>query len=212
MRLIGYYRVSTTEQGESGLGLEAQEAAVRSYAALRGDEIILEAREVASGADTRREVLTTALETLKSGAADGLIVAKVDRLTRSLLQFAELVEAAKRQGWKIAVVDGGFDMATPTGKAMAGMLAVFAELERDMISQRTRDALQAKRERNGGKLKGNKPSVDPVVVERIRELRRVGLTYRAIAGDLERHEIPTAQGGRWRPGTVRYILEHQATE
>jgi DNA invertase Pin-like site-specific DNA recombinase len=195
-------------QGESGLGLEAQEAAVRSYAALRGDEIILEASEVASGADRSREVLSSIMQMLKRGEADGLIVAKVDRLTRSLLQFAEVVETAKKQGWKISVVDGGFDMATPTGKAMAGMLAVFAELERDMISQRTRDALQAKREREGGKLKGNKPRVPIGVTYRIQALQREGFSYREIAALLTDLEVPTAQGGRWHGSTVKYILDN----
>jgi DNA invertase Pin-like site-specific DNA recombinase len=168
----------------------------------------MEAREVASGAAKQRDVLESVLATLKRGEADGLIVAKVDRLTRSLLQFAEVVETAKKQGWKIAVVDGGFDMNTPTGKAMAGMLAVFAELERDMISQRTKDALAAKRERQGGKLKGNRPSASASAVAFIRRMRKEGYTFRYIAAELDVMGVPTAQGGKWSAGTVKYIHDH----
>jgi DNA invertase Pin-like site-specific DNA recombinase len=210
MRLIGYARVSTDAQGVSGNGLEAQEASIRQYASNGVHEIIGMVVEVASGGKTDRPLLAGALEALRKGEADGLIVSKLDRATRSLRHFTELVEVAKKRKWSLIVVEGGFDMTTPTGRAMAGMLAVFAELERDMISTRTREALEAKKRRQGGKLKGNKASANPVVVARICELRKTGFTYRAIAGDLESRGIPTAQGGKWRPGTVRYILEHAA--
>lgn len=211
MRLIGYYRCSTDAQGESGLGLEAQESAVRSYAAARGYELVAEVREVASGGKEDRELLAGVLASLRHGDADGLIVARMDRLTRSLRQFAEIAETAQKKGWSLIAADGSIDMTTPGGRAMAGMLAVFAALERDMISTRTREALQAKKRREG-KLVGNKPRVDPVVVERIRAERAAGFTYRAIAASLEDDGVATAQGGRWCAGTVRFIAHAAVSE
>lgn len=209
MRLFAYYRVSTDAQGVSGNGLEAQKHSVEAYAAQRGHEIAYWVQEVASGGRDDRPLLRGALEALKRGEVDGLIFAKLDRLTRSLLHFAQIAKAADKQGWKLIAADGDIDMTTPAGKAMAGMLAVFAEFERNMISARTREGLQAKKRREGGKLKGNKPSVSPDVVERIRDLRvKHAMSYREIAEHLTRCGFPTAQGGKWRPGTVRYILEH----
>ncbi len=139
MTAYGYCRVSTEDQGESGLGLAAQRAAVL---AARPDAEVVE--EVKSGGRAdNRAVLRGVLARLRRG--DVLVVSRLDRLTRSLKDFASIVEEAKGRGWSLVVLDGGFDMTTPTGRAMAGMLAVFAELERDMISQRTREALAAKR-------------------------------------------------------------------
>lgn len=141
MSVYGYTRVSTAEQGESGLGLEAQEAAIL---AVYSDAKIQ--REVASGGRTaNRPVLQGLRTSLRRG--DTLVVAKLDRLTRSLGDWGRLVEEAQHRGWNLVVLDAQFDLSTPTGEAMAGMLAVFAQLERRMISQRTKEGLAAKRAR-----------------------------------------------------------------
>lgn len=134
------------------------------------------------------------------------------RVTRSLLDFATLVEDAQKHGYALVVIDQGFDLSTPHGKAMAGMLAVFAQYERDMISARTRSAL-AHVKRNGsrsGRPIGNPEfrPVPPEIASRISDLRAAGLSYRRIAETLNSEHVPTAQGGRaWHAQTVSNVCK-----
>lgn len=208
MDVIAYRRVSTTEQGDSGLGLEAQTEAVEQWAREHGHTIIAWLEDVASGGKRDREGIQDAMDRLQRKEADALVVAKVDRLTRSLLQFAEVVETAHRRGWQIVCLDIGMDMTTPSGKAMAGMLAVFAEFERSMVSQRTKAAVERRRVRLGGTLPGTRPATTSPVRKRIARLRARGLSLREIAARLEQDGVPTAQGGTWGPRTVKWVLEH----
>jgi DNA invertase Pin-like site-specific DNA recombinase len=131
-------------------------------------------------------------------------VARLDRLTRSLLQFASVVELAQRRGWSLVVVDQGFDLGTPAGRAMAGMCAVFAAYERDLISQRTSEALRSlPRERRNGR-----PVYPEAVRTRARELRDEGHSMRSIAGILEREGVRPPRGGaRLHSATVSRLLE-----
>jgi DNA invertase Pin-like site-specific DNA recombinase len=156
----------------------------------------------------RRPGLQRALQMIERGDASGLIVAKLDRLSRSLIDFATLVERSRKRGWEIVVLDLNVDTTTPTGEAMAGMLAVFAQWERRMIGQRTKDALAVKRAQ-GAKL--GRPSQMPVQVRtRIKRLRDRGWSYPRIANKLNADKVATAQGGRcWYPATVRAALKVQ---
>jgi DNA invertase Pin-like site-specific DNA recombinase len=92
-----------------------------------------------------RTGLAAALEDVESGAADALVVAKLDRLSRSLLDFAALMERSRRDGWSLVALDLGVDTSTPSGEMMANVLAAFAQFERRLIGQRTKDALAVKR-------------------------------------------------------------------
>lgn len=83
---------------------------------------------------------------LQRGDACTLVVSKLDRLSRSLVQFAELMERSRRKGWSLVALDLGVDTSTPAGEMMASVLASFAQYERRLIGQRTRDALAVKRE------------------------------------------------------------------
>jgi DNA invertase Pin-like site-specific DNA recombinase len=97
-----------------------------------------------------RPGLQEALAAVEQGDAQGLVVAKLDRLSRSLLDFAELMERARKRGWNLAALDLGLDLSTPSGEMMAPVLASFARYERRLISQRTRDALAIVKQ-NGSK-------------------------------------------------------------
>lgn len=144
-KVVGYIRVSTDEQGDSGAGLEAQRAAIAAEAKRRGWHLVEILEDTASGKTmTRRPGLAAALQRLESGAADALAVAKLDRLSRSLLDFAGLVERSRKQGWQLVALDLGVDTTTPAGEMMANVLAAFAQFERRLISQRTSDALKVK--------------------------------------------------------------------
>ena len=98
-----------------------------------------------SAKDLKRPGVRIALEILQAGGADALVVAKLDRLSRSMLDFAGIMAAAQKQGWGLIALDCAVDTTTPAGEAMANVLATFAQFERRLISQRTKDALAAKR-------------------------------------------------------------------
>lgn len=208
MKVIGYTRVSTDEQADSGAGLTAQHAAIEEAAARRGWTLTrIETDTGSARSMERRPGLTAALEAVETGAADALVVAKLDRLSRSLLDFAGLVERSRRKGWALVALDLDVDTTTPAGEMLANVLAVFAQFERRLIGQRTKDALAAKRSQ-GVKL-GRRRQLPDAVVERIKRERAAGRSYPAIAGALNRDRVPTAQGGaRWWPSTVARIATY----
>src|SRR3954470_17475158 len=113
-----------------------------------------------------------------------------------MLDFTGLMATAQKQGWALVALDCAVDTTTPTGEAMANMLATFAQFERRLISQRTREALAVKRA-NGVRL-GRPPTLPKSVVRRIQRQRAKGDTLQKIANDLNGAGTPTAQGGvRW---------------
>ncbi len=203
LRALGYTRVSTLEQGGNGASLEGQHGAIVAEVERRGWSLVEVVSEVASGkAADRREQLQDALSRLERGDADVLVVSRLDRLTRSLLDFARIVERAQAGGWSLVVVEQAFDLSTSHGRAMAGMLAVFAAFERDLISERTRDALAVKRAQ--GVHTGRRSTLPAAVIERIRRDREAGSTWQAIADGLNNDGVATGQGGScWRPSSVR---------
>ena len=205
-RVIGYIRVSTDEQAASGAGLEAQRAAILSEAQRRG-WLVIDVIEDAgySGKTLRRPGISAALEALRSKRADTLVVAKLDRLSRSMVDFAGLMERATRERWCLVALDLGVDTTSPSGEAMANVLAVFAQFERRLIGQRTRDAL-AQRRLAGVRL-GRPRTLSDEVLLRIATERASGRTLTAIAKGLDADGVPTAQGGRrWYASTVGKAL------
>lgn len=206
MRAVGYARVSTRRQGEGGLGMEAQERAIRAWADQGGHEVAGVERDVASGRTTRhRPGLDSALAQIRDGA-EVLVVAKLDRLSRSVIDFAVLVETAQREGWALVVLDIGVDLTTPHGRLVAGVLASVAQWERELIGERTKAALAEARA--GGTRLGRPRSVPPEVERRIRRRRSAGWTLARIAATLTTEGVATAHGGaRWHASTVRAILQ-----
>src|ERR1700684_2002591 len=131
MRVLGYVRVSTDEQTNSGAGLEAQRLAIIAECERRG-WLLVEVIEDAgfSAKDMKRPGVQEALRALKAGEASALVVSKLDRLSRSMIDFTGVMEKAQKQGWALIALDLGVDMTTPAGEAMANMLATFAQFER----------------------------------------------------------------------------------
>lgn len=208
---VGYVRVSTTDQVDSGAGLAAQRAVLEAEAQRRGWTLtrIYEDAGASGKSLAGRPALQEALSAIESGAAAGLIVAKLDRLSRSVVDAAGLLERAQRQDWSLVACDLGVDTSTPAGEAMASVMATFAQLERRMIGARTKDALAAKRA-EGVRL-GRPSSLPEDVVERIVADRiDRGLGWSAIGRALDADEVPTAQGGaRWYPATVRKVVSSE---
>jgi DNA invertase Pin-like site-specific DNA recombinase len=210
LRVLGYVRVSTQEQGKSGAGLAAQRSAIRKACEERGWELVEVVEDKGFSAKSlERPGITGVLEQLDNGSAGALVVAKLDRLSRSLLDFAGLMERARRQGWALVALDLGVDTSTPAGEMMANVLATFAQFERRMIGQRTKDALAQKRA--AGVRLGRPRNLPDDVVRRILEQRAERLTLQAIADGLNADRVPTAQGGAlWRPSSVRSVIASAA--
>lgn len=203
--VIGYVRVSTDEQGTSDAGLAAQQRAIEQECARRGWVLSRIEGDVASGAKLDRPGLNAALEAVATGEVGGLVVAKLDRLSRSVAQFANLLERFRSKGWGLVILDLGIDTTTVMGEAMATMAATFAQMERRRIGERTREALAIKRAQ--GVRLGRPPTLAGALVERIAQERAQGRTLAAIADDLNREAVPTAHGGtRWHPATVRSVV------
>ena len=211
MQVVGYVRVSTDEQSSSGAGLEAQRQAIIAECQRRGWTLVTVVEDAGwSAKDLKRPGIQEALRILKDGDATGLVAAKLDRLSRSMLDFTGLMAMAQRQGWALVALDCAVDTTTPAGEAMANVLATFAQFERRLISQRTKDALRVKKAQ--GVRIGRPPVMPSAVVGRMKRDRKRGLTYRAIADRLNADAVPTAQGGvRWYPATVRSTLERTKT-
>lgn len=207
-RMIGLVRVSTSEQERSGLGLEAQEAAIRQECERRGwhlADVVVES--AVSGRSSKRAGLTEVLERVGRGDVQGVVVAKLDRLSRSVVDFGRILAWLDGVGGYLVALDLGVDTSTPSGRLVANVLASVAEWEADTISARTSAALAAKKER--GEPIG-RPAVPAEVGERIRGLRASGATYRAICDTLNSEGVPTARGAAaWSVSAVQRSLGYQ---
>jgi DNA invertase Pin-like site-specific DNA recombinase len=219
---IAYYRVSTRKQGKSGLGIEAQRQAVANYLNGGNWRIIAEFTEIESGKRSDRPALDKALSAARVHQVP-LVVAKVDRLTRSVAFLSRLlVEAGVDVRFAdLPMIEGA------TGKFLLQQMAAVAELEAGMISARTKAALAAAK-RRGVKLGGDRgarltakarAAGRAAVQERarsramdiaptIKELQQAGReSLRAIAAGLEERGIPAARGGKWSAVQVARLLE-----
>ncbi len=192
-RVIGYTRVSTDEQVREGAGLDAQRLAIAAEARRRGWDVEFVEDAGRSARNLRRPGIEYALETLASGRAETLVATKLDRLSRSVLDFHRLLERSRREGWALIVLDVAVDTSTPNGEAMAGMVAVFAQLERRLIGERTSVALAARRAQ--GVRLGRPPRLLGATRARVAALRASGLSLRAVAAVLNDERVPTAGGG-----------------
>lgn len=208
--MIGYVRVSTSEQAESGAGLAAQRKAVEDEVARRGwllQEVIEDAGYSAASLD--RPGLTDALQRLDARKADVLVVSKLDRLSRSVGDFATVVDRSRRRGWQLVLMDLGLDTTTAAGELVANVVASTSQYERRLIGIRTKEALAAKKA--AGVRLGRPSGLPKPVLVNILEQRRAGRSLAAIAQALNDEVVPTSQGGaRWHPATVRAVLNSQA--
>jgi DNA invertase Pin-like site-specific DNA recombinase len=207
LRAVAYLRVSTDSQGDSGLGLAAQYATIEARVAGKGWTLHAVSTDVASGkALTRRPALAEALEVLARGEADVLVCSKLDRLSRSTLDFASLLERSTREGWRVCVLDVDVDTTTPAGELTTSVLAASAQYERRLIGERTRAALAVKRAQ--GVTLGRPRRVTTEVADRVVALRAEGLSWRGVCATLEAEGVaPVGGGSRWYPASARRIAE-----
>jgi DNA invertase Pin-like site-specific DNA recombinase len=207
MKAIIYLRVSTEEQGESGLGLSSGETSAREYCERQGIEVLEIVREVKSGKNTtKRPLLNASIDRCKAGEAQLLISPNVSRLARSVIDLCKMQETAKASGFRILLLDNPeLDLNTPNGKMVFQFLGVMAEWEREIISDRTKKALSAKKAR--GEKVGRTSTLAPETVATIRSLRKDNASLPSIATTLNENGIATGQGGaKWYPSSVRKVL------
>ena len=218
-RVVAYYRVSTADQGRSGLGLEAQRRAVRNLCESRGWEVIDERTEVESGKTSNRPQLCAALHHAKVTGST-LVVAKLDRLSRSVAFLSALQDS----GAKFVAAD-----MPEANDLTVHIMAAVAQAEREAISKRTKDALRAAKAAgrklgnpNGAQAlrragKGNAAAVEQVkagadsyahdLAPVIADIKASGATSLGrIAAELNARHIQTRRGGRWHGSSVRNLL------
>lgn len=203
---VGVLRVSTHEQGDSHLGLDAQRAAIESFAASRGLTLLAVFEDVVSGtvAPADRAGMSAALALLRTGQAGVLLTAKVDRLSRKQVDLFALMDRAHREQWHIRTSDGVLDTGSSNGRLMASVAGLFAELERDLIVTRTRDAMAALKAR--GTRLGAPVRTQQAVRDQIRSLTLAGATQGDIAARLNEAGHATAQGCRWSQANVGRVI------
>ncbi len=233
-RAIGYARVSTTEQAQYGLSLDAQTVRLRDAAPAYGymlDRVVLDS--VSGGvAPEKRPGMVEALARLRSGGAQCLVVTKLDRLSRRTLDSLRLIELAERERWQVISLSEQLDTATPGGRFTTTILAAFAEMERSQISERTRAGMEQVRREGRARSRfipfgyrvlgkpdrttlaaGDRGQLVPFEQEQallrvMLRLRRTGLGAHAIASRLNCDGIANPRtGARWSVGGVRSVLQ-----
>jgi DNA invertase Pin-like site-specific DNA recombinase len=210
LRVIGYTRVSTGDQADNGHGLEAQTSALIEAAQRRHWELVEIVREEGSGKNLERSELYGALQRIADGEAHALAVAKLDRATRSLIDFAQLLQWFEDAGAALIALDFSLDTSTPTGELMAHIIIAVAQWERKAIGRRTADALRSMRER-GLKTNGGNVSDDRELAAWILSMHdEEGLGPVAIANRLNMAGVPTIRGGKlWRQSAIQSILGYK---
>ena len=222
---ISYIRVSSEEQADSGLGLEAQRQRIAAYCTMKGLHLaeVFEDPAISAGKPlASRPAGSRLLAAAKKGQAV-VVVAKLDRLFRSVADAASVIDDFDKKGIQLVAIAESFDMTNPYGRAMAQMASVFAELERAMIRERTRSAMSVKRKR-GERISGHAPygwdfgrndllvenAREQKVIARMRRMRAEGMSFRGIGVRLDEEGIRPKRGRRWIHTTVKSILARNA--
>ena len=204
--VITYRRVSTEEQGLSHLGLDAQQSAIAAELERRGWTAAADYTDIASGKTTNgRRGLSDAVTHAKRERGI-LVAAKLDRVSRDVIDFASLLSRAEREHWRVLVLDLALDTTTASGRFTALTLANAAELERRLICERTKAALAVKKVElaKEGKRLGRRVATPSVVLDRVVSERDAGNTWQSIADGLNADGISTTRGGNgWKVGTVQ---------
>jgi DNA invertase Pin-like site-specific DNA recombinase len=226
MKVLGYVRVSTDEQATSGVSLEAQRAKLEAYASLYDLELVEVIPDAGVSAKSfDRPGLQRALGMLRRGKAQGLLVAKLDRLTRSMRDLGTLVEEELVKGkWTLLSVADQLDTRTASGRLVLNILGSVATWERDVVAERTKEALSYKRSRGertslhapygyrvvtGGKVL-EADEVEQAMLAAIREARARGLSGRAIVAELAAKGCTTRKGTALRLTQVQRIMRQAA--
>jgi len=209
-RAIGYIRVSTQRQADSGLGLAAQKASIEAYCKVNGLELIHISRDEACSGGMpidRRNGFLEAVGMLESG--DVLLAAKRDRIARDLFISCIATKLVKSKGAEIATCDGISIQGTAESLLFAQILDCISQFERSQISMRTKNALREAKKQ--GVVLGRRVGsieVSTEARELICSLRSQGKTLTAIATQLNEEGVKSPRGGKWHPSSIKNVVDH----
>jgi DNA invertase Pin-like site-specific DNA recombinase len=220
MRAIGYVRVSTDMQADKGVSLDAQTEKIRAMAVVQGAELmdtIVDGGE--SAKDLKRPGMQRLLSLVDERRVEAVIVAKLDRLTRSVKDLGQLLERFEKRGVSLISVAESLDTGSAAGRLVITIMTAVSQWEREVIGERTRDALHHMRSNGqrvgniayGYRLAADGSHLEPepheqAVIAKIRHLRERRRTLRAIAADLNAIGLRTRRGTAWRLEHVARIL------
>ncbi|MCK5019838.1 MAG: recombinase family protein, partial [Candidatus Peribacteraceae bacterium] len=223
-KVIGYVRVSTEEQKKKGLSIDHQKEKIKLYAAL--NDLKLVDTIVDAGVSAKnlngRPGIKRIIQLARKKEIDGVVVYKLDRLFRSSKDAHNTCHMFKKQGVAFHSVTEQIDTESPLGQFFFSIMSACAELERNLVSQRTSDVLKSRREagkvynhapygfnKDGEDLKLNKEEMK--VVQRIYNLHLSGESYAAIAIILNDEKIPTKKDKEWHRSTVSNVINNEET-
>lgn len=227
LQAVGYIRVSTAEQADSGLSMAAQRARIEAQAIANGWELIALHEDAGLSAKTlSRPGLRAALADLAPGRV--LLALKLDRLTRSVRDLYELTDLIETAGAEWACVQEKFDTTTASGRLMLNLIVQLSQWEREVIGERTAAALSTKkvrRERLGttplgyetltaedGTRRVIRDEAEQETIRLARQLRASGLSLRGVGQALAAQGRRTKRGGQWNPRTVALLMEDRYLE
>lgn len=223
MKAIGYIRVSTQHQANEGASLDAQKAKIESWCNANGAELVEVFVDAGiSGKGMKRRVgLRNALESIKRERGMALVVYSLSRMARSTKDTIYIAEQLEKAGADLVSLSERIDTTGAAGKMMFRMLAVLAEFESDVISERVTEVIGFKKSK--GEVYGTTPfgfkavekrlvvvESEARVVAQIQQQRKAGKTLVQIADALNAKGIQGKQGGKWYASTVRYVLNRKA--
>ena len=219
---IGYIRVSTRDQAESGASLEAQRSKVEAYAVLHDLELVEVIEDAGYSAKSLdRPGMTKLLRFIRGRKITTVVVAKLDRITRSVRDLGELIELFQRSGVEFASVADHIDTSTASGRLVLNVMGSVSQWEREAIGERTAEALAVMRS-NGQRISRHAPygyrlngegwiedEREQRGVALMRQLRADGLSLRRIAAELEHHGHHNRQGRRLSAQTIANVLKRE---
>lgn len=218
-RAVGYIRVST---GKQALSPEAQKEKIQAMAAMQGAklvELVTDRESAKEGSIRKRAGVVRILEMAKSGQVDRIVIAKLDRLTRSVVDLGEMLAVLdKHHVSLVSATETWMDTSSAAGRMIINIITSVAQWEREAIAERTREVLQYKRAHGqvynhtpyGYSKKGDRLTPAPSeqrIIGQVKRMRASGTALRAIAERLNERKVPTKiRGGKWHASTVANIL------
>ena len=220
MKAVGYTRVSTSEQAQDGVSLANQRKRIKAFCVAKDWELQAVYEDAGrSGKDLKRAGIQQLITGVKDSKFDIVVIYKLDRLTRSVKDLGYLIELFDKHGIAFSSVSDNFDTTTANGRLVLNILGSVAQWERDIIVERTREALKYKKEL--GDYLGTVPlgfaivdgelqekDDELAIVKKLKKLRTGGYSLGKIAETLNGEGIPTKRDRKWHKSTIRYILNN----
>jgi len=221
IKAIGYIRVSTDEQAKEGVSLENQEAKIRAYCDLKDLDLLEIVQDAGiSAKNLRRPGVQKVLEMAQEKMVDAVVVYKLDRMFRSTVDALETTKQFDEWGVSFHSIKETIDTKSAMGKFFFTLTAALAEMEREIIGERTRDVLQ--RKKANGEVYGHVPfgfkrfkgkllahEAEQEIIQTVLGMRQKGLNYSRISRELNQMGLKTKKGNQWFPQTVKNVISLQ---